>query len=633
MINILENLFFILFGCSMYGWGHIFFLKPLSNYISANIVIGMSVTLFIGGILNNFNLANESIIKIIFYLGFVLFLTKIIVNSNFLKNIILIKNFKKNYYILLLPIILLIISIYSSINPDAYNYHDDFQKYFIHPIKMLETGSVFGGTLSAIGKQSLGGQAFFQSFFLSFIGLSAINIFDSVFCLSISIFLLLELALKEKVVIFGSLIACLLVLFHPQYVNISSIYSAVLFILTSIILSLEFLRNHSSVNSFYFKYILALSFSLASLVVLKTNNAIFPLIYFFVFVFLIFSFRKFSKPIFQSIFFTPLISLILIVPWMIASFNLYTDSTKSTNETLKLKVPLPQIESYIKKLLSNDALIYGGSHFAYTSLTIIGLLLIALIVFFLKREKIELQNFKKINFFLSLVSIFSGIATYFVIIFLGAKYSPIEDLTRYSLPFVVATITIGILLLFVSIPKNFIYSKSFFYFIVIVLSINFLPHYINRTNQSYKCGSQLSFTSFACSKDFLNYNREVFKKEKKLSVQKLQKNIPEKKAVMAWINTPFYLDFKRNEIIDISIGGFDNPWTKFPSAEYMIWEYKGFATRSIKDLEYYANFGFLIDRRISIRTLQHIKKINQLYKKGRIQIIFDDGAVLIFKFV
>jgi hypothetical protein len=294
---------------------------------------------------------------------------------------------------------------------------------------------------------------------------------------------------------------------------------------------------------------------------------------------------------------------------------------------------LPQIESYIKKLLSNDTLIYGGSHFAYTSLTIIGLLFIALIVFFLKREKIELQNFKKINFFLSLVSIFSGIATYFVIIFLGAKYSPIEDLTRYSLPFIVATIPIGILFLFVSIPKNFIYSKTVFYFIVIVLSINFFPHYINRTNQSYKCGSQLSFTSFACSKDYLNYNKEVFKKEKKLSVQKLQKNIPEKKAVMAWINTPFYLDFKRNEIIDISIGGFDNPWTKFPSAEYMIWEYKGFATRSIKDLEYYANFGFLIDRRISIRTLQHIKKINQLYKKGRIQIIFDNGSVLIFKFV
>jgi hypothetical protein len=102
---------------------------------------------------------------------------------------------------------------------------------------------------------------------------------------------------------------------------------------------------------------------------------------------------------------------------------------------------------------------------------------------------------------------------------------------------------------------------------------------------------------------------------------------------MAWINTPFYLDFKRNKIIDISIGGFDNPWTKFPSAEYMILEYKGFATRSINDLQYYANSNFLIDKRISIRTLQHIKKINQLYKNGKIKIIFDDGSVSIFKFI
>ena len=633
MINFLENLFFILFGCSMYGWGHIFFLKSLSSYISVNIVIGMSVTLFIGGILNNFNFANESTIKTIFYLGLFLFFIKIIINSRFLKNITLIKSFKKNYYILLLPIILLIVSIFSSIDPDAYNYHDDFQKYFIHPIKMLETGSVFGGTLSAIGQQSLGGQAFFQSFFLSFVGLNAINIFDSVFCLSISIFLLLELALKERALMFGTLIACLVVLFHPQYVNISSLYSSVLFILTSIILSLEFLRNHSNVNSFYFKYILALSFSLASLVILKTNNAIFPLIYFFIFIFFIFIFRKFSKPIFQSIFITPLISLILVVPWLITLFNLYKDSTQSTNKTLNLKIPSLQIEPYIKKLISNDSLIYGGSHFAYTSLTIVGFLLIVLIIFVLKRKKIELQKLEKTNLFLSFVSIFSGIAIYFVMIFLGAKYSPIEDLTRYSLPFIVATIPIGLFFLFVSIPKNFLYSKFVFYFIIIVLSINFFQYYVNRTIQSYKCGSQLSFTSFACSKDYLNYNKEVFKKEKKLFVQKLQKNIPEKKAIMVWINTPFYMDFKRNEIIDISIGGFDNPWAKFPSAEYMIWEYKGFATRSIRDLEYFANKSFLIDKRIAIRTLQHIKKINQLYKNGKIKIIFDDGSVLIFKFI
>jgi len=633
MISFLENLFFILFGCSMYGWGHIFFLKKLSNYILTHVVIGMGITLFIGGILNNFNLANDIAIKIIFYLGIIIFLIKIIQSRHLLKNIKLFKNLKKDYYILILPIILLVVSIFSSINPDAYNYHDDFQKYFVHPIKMLETGSVFGGTLNAIGQQTLGGQAFFQSFFLSFIGLDAINVFDSVFCLTLSVFLLLELVLKEKKPIFGALIACLVVLIHPQYVNISSVYSVVLFILASIILSLELLRNHSNVNSFYLKYVLALSFLFSSLVVLKTNNALFPLIYFSIFILFLFVFREFSKSMFNIILFTPFLSLILIIPWSIFSFNLLIDSAQSTNQTLNIKVPPLQIEPYFKNLFSNDLLFYGGSQLGYTSLTIFGLLLIILTIFTLKRDIKERQQLNKENLFLSFASIFSGIIIYFFLILLGAKYAPITHLTRYSIPFIIATIPIGLFFLFLSISKDFLYSKSVFYIVIILIFINFFPHYLKRITQSYECGSQLSFTTFACSNNYIDYNNHTLKEEKKIFIQKLQKNIPEKKTIMAWINTPFYLDFKRNEIIDISIGGFDNPWTKFPSAEYMIWEYNGFATRSIKDLQIYVNSNFLIDKRIAIRTLEHIKKINQLYKNGKIKIITDDGSVLIFKFL
>jgi hypothetical protein len=617
----------------MYGWSQIFFLKKLSDYISTNVVIGMGITLFIGGILNNYNLAYDSTIKIIFYLGIIIFLVKIIQSRHFLKNIVLFKNLKKNYYLLLLPVILVIISFFSSINPDAYNYHDDFQKYFVHPTKMLQTGSVFGGTLNAIGQQTLGGQAFFQSFFLSFIGLNAINIFDSVFCLTLSIFLLLELALKERAPIFGTLIACLVVLIHPQYVNISSIYSVVLFILASIILSLEFLRNNLNANSFYLKYVLTLSFLFSSLVVLKTNNVLFPLIYFFTFIFFLFAFRKFSKPMFNIILITPLLSLILTIPWLIFSFNLFIESAQSTNQTLNIEPSVLQIEPYFKSLFSNDLLFYGGSQLSYTSLTIFGSLLIILTIFILMRYKKDHQKLDKINLFLSFVSIVSGIAIYFLLLFLGAKYAPITHLIRYSIPFIIATIPIGLFFLFLSIPKHFLYTKFIFYVVIIILSINFLPHYLKRITQSYECGSQLSFTTFACSDDYIKYNNQILKEEKKILVQELQKNIPEKKTIMAWINAPFYLDFKRNEIIDISIGGFDNPWTKFPSAEYMIWEYNGFATRSIKDLQLYANSSFLIDKRIAIRTLQHIKKINQLYKNGKIKIIIDNGSVLIFKFL
>ena len=63
-----------------------------------------------------------------------------------------------------MPISLLIITSVTSINPEAYNIHDDYQKYFVHPVKMLETGSLYGSKLGAIGLQILGGQAFFKLF-------------------------------------------------------------------------------------------------------------------------------------------------------------------------------------------------------------------------------------------------------------------------------------------------------------------------------------------------------------------------------------------------------------------------------------------------------------------------------------
>ncbi len=63
----------------------------------------------------------------------------------------------------------------------------------------------------------------------------------------------------------------------------------------------------------------------------------------------------------------------------------------------------------------------------------------------------------------------------------------------------------------------------------------------------------------------------------------------------------------------------------------MIWERKGFATRSLKDLQHTAKTAPLYDRKVAIRTIQHIKKIRDLYNADKIRFIKDDGEVLIFK--
>lgn len=644
MISVFENFFLflnpssliyfyifpILFGFSMYGWGHIFLLKSLSSYISINIVIGMGTILFIGGILNYFNSAYQSIIIFLFYIGLILFLLKIFTKLHYFKTLKLIKNFKKTYCLYLLPIILLIISIISSINPDAYNYHDDYQKYFVHTIKMLETGSVFGSTLNAIGPQTLGGQAFFQSFFISFLGLNSMNIFDSIFCLSVCIILLLELAIKEREPIFGILIASLIILIHPQFVNVSSLYSAVLFMIASIILTFEFYCKHTIKNLSYLKIILALSFCFASLAVLKTSNVIFLLIYFILFLFFIFFFRNFNKRIFHFIFITPLLSLIFFFSWIFFPFKLFVNSGQSTNQPLDLKIEMFQPEPYFKTLISTKPLFYGGTQLSYTLLTLVGFFFIIL-VFFLKKKIIVSQKVNNEAVLIGSLSIISGIIIYFLLIIFGEKYYEIPTLTRYSIPFITATIPSGMLLLYTSIPKDLRYYRFTFFLVIIAISLNFFPQYIKRTIQSYECGSQLSFSSFACSEGYINYNKEVLSEDQQFFVQKLQKQIPKNKSIMVWTNTSFLFNFKRNDIIDISIEGFDNPWTKFPSAEYMIWEYKGFATRSIKSLQYTLKTSFLIDKKHAARTIQHIKKINELYKTGKIKLINDNGSFLIFK--
>ena len=100
---------------------------------------------------------------------------------------------------------------------------------------------------------------------------------------------------------------------------------------------------------------------------------------------------------------------------------------------------------------------------------------------------------------------------------------------------------------------------------------------------------------------------------------------------MVLINAPFYLNFERNEIIEIDIAGFDNPWTIFPSAEYMILEHTGYATRTLKYLDYQSKTASLYDRKVAIRTIQHINKIRDLNNSGKLKIIKEDSEVLIFR--
>ena len=315
--------FSLLFSCSMYAWGNLVFKNTSIKFVSIKIVTGMAMILFFGGFLNFLELANKFLINFIFIFGLIIYLVEAFKKNYFLKLLSICKNFKKIYLFFLIPLILLIITSVTSINPEAYNINDDYQKYFVHPIKMLETGSLYGSKLGAIGLQIFGGQAFFQAFFVSWLGIKSINIFDSVFCFIICSIIIFEYCIQKKSIFIGSLLACLFILIHPQYVNTSSVYSACLFMMSSMILSTYLLNENQTFNRFNLKIFFVLSLFFASLPILKTTYAIFPIIYFSLFI-MIFIFIKNSNK--YRIFVClgiPILSFFFFVPWILFNRSLF----------------------------------------------------------------------------------------------------------------------------------------------------------------------------------------------------------------------------------------------------------------------------------------------------------------------
>ena len=110
--------------------------------------------------------------------------------------------------------------------PAAYNLHDDFLTYFVHPLRMLATGSVFGSPLSEIGRLALGGQAFLDGFVLAHFPIAYVNAVDALFCFLLLLAVLVGFATRAgPAPVAASLAVALVVAINPQSVNISALFS------------------------------------------------------------------------------------------------------------------------------------------------------------------------------------------------------------------------------------------------------------------------------------------------------------------------------------------------------------------------------------------------------------------------
>lgn len=206
------SLFFIAVATFMlFGWGSAFrrlFRLEKAPWPST-VAIGMAAVVFIGGLLNLARLAYPSALAAVALIGVLLALRE---GVSFHRPPLLVS---------ILIAAVMIFTVATQLPPSIYNFHDDYQKYFAYSARMVQTGTVFGSPLSAIGLQTLGAKAFLDGFVVGFFPFSYINGVDAVFGLFLCLILAARFT-KDQVM---SVVCVLSVaVINPQYVNISTLY-------------------------------------------------------------------------------------------------------------------------------------------------------------------------------------------------------------------------------------------------------------------------------------------------------------------------------------------------------------------------------------------------------------------------
>lgn len=567
----------------LFGWGWVFqrLLGQQPGTFPQTVAVGMAVVVFVGGLLNLIRLAYPSALAAVAGIGVLLAVLALREGVSI----------ELTSPILAIPIaVIMIFTIATQLPPRIYNFHDDYQKYFAYPVRMVETGTVFGSTLSAMGLQTLGAQSFLDGFIVGFFPIRYVNGVDAIF----GLFLCLLLAAQVTTNRLMSLVCVLSVVFiNPQYVNISTLFCG-----SALITAILAAEAPAGVGLLY-----------AALIAMKPIFAVLVAIHFIAIPLLAAGGMRAGL---RWALRTALATALFLSPWALVHAPNYLAVLRTHPAAL---TPVPgDIDTDKLNLFSFEPLAYGSTAANYTALVI------AIAVCGLICWKVAPPAHAAVACCLT------GVATFLVFVYLlGPMHYGYEHGLRYFVP-----VAIGLA------PAVFGWTAlAMRKRVWIPLTIAILPvaafgsSLLTRVATALSTHSAASYSWLANDPDYLAYNEYVLSGPEREDVKGLQDRVPAGKSILAWINTPFYLDYRRNRIIDIDTAGIGVPWAAVPPAQYLIWDYAGFATPDQEDFEGRALSAGAGERKDSLLTLDFIRRLNGMVQQG--EVLYDDGEVKVVR--
>jgi hypothetical protein len=567
----------VLAALMLAGWGWAFRrVFPTDAGWPETIVLGLGTVIFIGGILNLARLAHPWAIAVVAAAGIVL-------------GVFGIREKPPDRPDLLTSLLILaaaVFTIVTQVPPDVYNFHDDLQKYFAYCVRMLETGTVFGSPLSSIGVQTLGAKAFIDGFIASWLPITYLNGVDALFGL------LLTMILASQ---FGRPAAlCALAVFaiNPQYVNISPLYiGAALFMA---IAGIGTPRDAEDACPFF-----PIALLYAALIALKPTFVIFVAIHFI---------AMFFADGIRWAWRAGLATVLFVSPWILLHAPNYVRAV------LHRRLPPPHVVGKIEpdpiNLFSRAPLDFGDTALQFTLLMAIGLF-----CGWLCRRS---PHGRRMLAFSA-----TGAVAYLVFAYiLSPVHAGFTHSIRYFTP-----IAIGV------VPPTLGWAgdvlKGRAWILPAVVIALFSVSLKDRVARALHDHSVAAYDWLSREPEYVAYSHRALSRQGREVTEKMQNLVPPGEPILAWMNTPFYFDYRRNPIIDVDMSGIGSPWAYIPHARYLILDYEGFPTYYEANYQEDALDVGAGERRNAEYSLDFFHHIHALADKG--EVLFDNKEVKLVK--
>jgi hypothetical protein len=529
----------------------------------------------------------------------------------------------------------------TQLSPRAFNHYDDYQKYFAHAVRLVQTGTLFGSPLNTLGSESLGGQAFLQEPFVALLPMAYINAADAVFCFSLIILMVGGIALHRPAIAPVAILAMLMVwLFEPQYVSVTAVYSAAALIFGLVVLSLD--SREFSENSATAPPSAAIGLVYAALVALKPTFALFCLLHFLLCgAAELFATRKIATSAKHSVA-TAISGILFISPWVALYGPYYWLAVESPARGLS-QAPTPAPESL--NLLATSTLFYGGSYVEYT---FVALMLLVCGGFIAARQKSGDPAAARYVAICLTVPL-----TYCLMVaVIGPLLAGYDTALRHVLPVLIGAAPSLLVLCGLVMPHSAELGTQPYRTALVcaclagVVVIWFAPDAWQRARSLIQSGTMLAYLQnwpeegsnllFAASHEMLDGTMQQ-------RLNALQSRIPEGDPLLVWISAPFLLNFARNPIIDVDIGGTATPWSKTPAVSYILWQYGGFAVRQPRDYAAQISGPGQRETYLGARGFAYASRLQDLLARSQIannyastgvqtiRAIYNDGKIVLLE--